>query len=255
MNSLAIRHSKKHRQSLSVVSWLGEAVKEGQWNNDAEKYYGISPYTYCGGDPVNLGDYDGMDIYEFDTLGSLTITENKIFDLVCVKGVNEVLIYRYGSITHFEDDGYYTDSETNTQTKAHFNCMKISGDKGDDIFEYLSENTNVEFGQIKTTNSNGNKVDFVSTIGSKNRGPNILVISYGQFDPHNVYEINHSHPNNFSPSKADYDFAEYISDTFGLDINVSFGVYKKINKEYERLDMQNNPYVGKKMKEIIVYPQ
>jgi len=26
----------------------------------AEKYYGISPYAYCGGDPVNFGDYDGM---------------------------------------------------------------------------------------------------------------------------------------------------------------------------------------------------
>ncbi len=25
----------------------------------AEKYYGISPYVYCWGDPVNLGDYDG----------------------------------------------------------------------------------------------------------------------------------------------------------------------------------------------------
>ena len=25
----------------------------------AEKYYGISPYVYCGGDPVNKGDYDG----------------------------------------------------------------------------------------------------------------------------------------------------------------------------------------------------
>ena len=30
MNSLAIRHSKKHRQSLSVVSWLSEAIKEWQ---------------------------------------------------------------------------------------------------------------------------------------------------------------------------------------------------------------------------------
>ena len=65
MNSLAVRHSKKHRQSLSVVSWLSEAVKEGQWNNDAEKYYGISPYAYCGGDPVNFGDYDGMDTLYF----------------------------------------------------------------------------------------------------------------------------------------------------------------------------------------------
>lgn len=26
----------------------------------AEKYYGISPYAYCGGDPINRGDYNGM---------------------------------------------------------------------------------------------------------------------------------------------------------------------------------------------------
>ena len=62
MNSPAIRHSKKHWQSLSVVSWLSEAVKEGQWNNDAEKYYGISPYAYCGGDPINNVDLKGDSI-------------------------------------------------------------------------------------------------------------------------------------------------------------------------------------------------
>ena len=28
----------------------------------AEKYYGISPYVYCGGDPVNFGDYNGRDL-------------------------------------------------------------------------------------------------------------------------------------------------------------------------------------------------
>ena len=32
MNSPAIRHSKKHRQSLSVVSWLSKAV-EYQWHS------------------------------------------------------------------------------------------------------------------------------------------------------------------------------------------------------------------------------
>ena len=42
----------------------------GRWHSidkNAEEYYGISPYAYCGGDPVNLGDYDGMAIYEFDS--------------------------------------------------------------------------------------------------------------------------------------------------------------------------------------------
>ena len=32
MNSPAIRHSKKHRQSQPVVSWLSEAV-EYQWRS------------------------------------------------------------------------------------------------------------------------------------------------------------------------------------------------------------------------------
>ena len=31
----------------------------------SEKYYGISPYAYCGGNPVNLGDYNGMDTLNF----------------------------------------------------------------------------------------------------------------------------------------------------------------------------------------------
>lgn len=33
----------------------------------AEKYYGISPYVYCGGDPVNRGDYDGQKTVLFAT--------------------------------------------------------------------------------------------------------------------------------------------------------------------------------------------
>ena len=40
----------------------------GRWHSidkNAEKYYSISPYAYCGGDPVNFGDYDGMDTLYF----------------------------------------------------------------------------------------------------------------------------------------------------------------------------------------------
>ena len=40
----------------------------------AEKYYGISPYAYCGGDPVNLGDYNGKNAEI--TINGNTITIN-----------------------------------------------------------------------------------------------------------------------------------------------------------------------------------
>ena len=50
----------------------------GRWHGmdkNAEKYYGISPYAYCGGDPVNLGDYDGMEWdYTINEDGSVHIT-------------------------------------------------------------------------------------------------------------------------------------------------------------------------------------
>ena len=41
----------------------------GRWHSMdpmAEKYYGISPYTYCGGDPVNRIDFLGMDWYSHE---------------------------------------------------------------------------------------------------------------------------------------------------------------------------------------------
>ena len=33
----------------------------------AEKYYGIGPYAYCGGDPVNYGDFNGKEVVLFAT--------------------------------------------------------------------------------------------------------------------------------------------------------------------------------------------
>lgn len=32
----------------------------------AEKYYNLSPYTYCIGNPIRLVDPNGMDIYLYD---------------------------------------------------------------------------------------------------------------------------------------------------------------------------------------------
>ena len=46
-------------------------------DENAEKYYGISPYAYCGGDPVNFGDYSGKD-------ATVTITGSDITISACI---------------------------------------------------------------------------------------------------------------------------------------------------------------------------
>ena len=56
----------------------------------AEKYYGISPYSYCGGDPVNLGDYNGRDTI------NITFTDGKwqCSDPIMAKG-DDVFVINY----------------------------------------------------------------------------------------------------------------------------------------------------------------
>ena len=41
----------------------------------SEDYYHLSPYAYCGGDPVNLGDYDGESLYGISSDGYLHLIE------------------------------------------------------------------------------------------------------------------------------------------------------------------------------------
>ncbi len=43
----------------------------------AEKYYGISPYAYCGGDPMNYGDYNGIAYYDVSKDGTITMREDE----------------------------------------------------------------------------------------------------------------------------------------------------------------------------------
>ena len=80
----------------------------------AEKYFGISPYAYCGGDPVNKGDYDGENIFRvftyIDKDGTQSVaiiveeTEDK-FDLVYADSSKDPLKLTDQSImseVHFE---------------------------------------------------------------------------------------------------------------------------------------------------------
>ena len=74
-------------------------------DDHAESYYGISPYAYCAGDPINLIDPTGEDIYYYDEYGNLVdIEKNEKYDQVVVQNGNEKsqsafgAKYAYGTI-------------------------------------------------------------------------------------------------------------------------------------------------------------
>ena len=235
MNSPAIRHSKKHWQSQSVVSWLSEAVKEGQWNNDAaigrwhsmdpmtEEHPQFSPHSFCMGDPVNMGDYDGNHIYNFDESGNLiNIYNTEELDKITITK-NGTLIegkeYRFGTIELID--------------KKEYTCFKITGDlAGTEIFEFMADNSanTLEWGQIKTgDNSDGTnyvsskREDSHQADGTK-QSPNNLVIAYEVKDPTTLREINHSHPDGSDPSSADISFSEHWDRMSGKELK--YNVYR-----------------------------
>lgn len=52
-----------------------------RWNTYdpmAEKYYRINPYVYCNGDPINMVDPEGLDIYKMDKkTGEITLYQSE----------------------------------------------------------------------------------------------------------------------------------------------------------------------------------
>jgi len=75
------------------------AAADSRWTTPdplAEKYYHISPYAYCAGDPVNLVDPDGMETWVILYDGEYQVIGGILND--------DLNIYEY----HMDEDGNYT---------------------------------------------------------------------------------------------------------------------------------------------------
>lgn len=64
---------------------------------DAEAWYGISPYAYCAGDPVNYVDPDGMEP-TMEEAGQMSLYMYGVFSLESISG-GWNLVYQLPKIT------------------------------------------------------------------------------------------------------------------------------------------------------------
>ena len=88
-----------------------------------EKYFWMTPYAYCANNPVKYVDPDGRDEYEFDKKGNTkVIASSRNFEAGTVTGST------------------YDRNSTHLDTKD--NSSRV------EIFEFLAENTVVEWGTI-----------------------------------------------------------------------------------------------------------
>ena len=157
-----------------------------------EKKPWFSPYVYCKNNPIIMIDPNGRDEYEFDKKGNHVRTiENKEADIIRVvnrKG-KEIAVsdpFAYGTVQEVESDG---SKPNKTTLSINNNANRIS------IFEFLAENTNVEWMTISAKKDNVEK-NYVATSKLRDKVSNELVYKL-KIEDYTATAYAHSHPKNF----------------------------------------------------------
>ena len=231
------------KQILAILFLTILACKAYAW-------YGVSPYAYCAGDPVNNVDPDGMDVWDINDEGRI-ITRQKdtsmdIFYLCKKNDVGE-----YERVRSYDENGnmsyisisfdYGTiESQRSLSYSPRgegidlYDVYQIRGDEqGQAFFEFMAEivaNNRIEIGHFKcgvegerglnyVTNSHLKPLYYTTEDGShhiKSSEPAQSMLLHGQLlYGYTIREINHSHPNSPIPSAADLRFHSEIQTIYG----------------------------------------
>ena len=161
----------------------------------AEKYYNVSPYAYCAGNPVNFVDQEGKDVWNINADGRIrNRTKDRTQDAFCIvnqsSGNSCSISFKHGTITGYK-------KARGIFSRNDITSFSVSNEaSGIDLFKFFADNLQIEFGLINTQ-SNG------STIITNHKESNVGVSSFalklsdiGQI----ITSIIHNHPHNSQPS-------------------------------------------------------
>ena len=171
----------------------------------SEKYYSISPYAYCAGNPVNLVDPEGKDIWEFDEYGRIVShTENTDADsfyLVEKDGSgNYARSFTYGSNGEIQFRSitfeYKTILNYGFVEGAGVSFKVNSNYKGNELFKFLADNSKSEIGVVNTLEEVSYVMSDLKTNSVNVTGLAIELDKAGM----TVTNILHSHPSNTGAS-------------------------------------------------------
>ena len=231
----------------------------------AEKYPQFSPYAHCAGNPLRYVDRDGMDVWEINHRGEIVQrtedTTQDAFHMVDKNGnrINgKELSFPYGSISN----SYSAQTNDSGQFQS-FDVYELTRDKnGTKLFEFLSDNTSVEWCQIKATDKANKNVNFLTTTHLGNAEYGQAALLNGKLNSgYQVREINHNHPNGTNyPSGLDGEANTDISSSKNVVVHygdkVGFNIYLSDRKEYIQYSPQSTfydfPISPVQLKEVVV---
>ncbi len=215
-----------------------------------ESYYGISPYAYCAGDPINYIDPTGENIWELDQDGRVVnVIEDKSQDAFYSVKKNEAgeyereysldesgnkiyncVSFEYGTIESHRSITY----KNQNGEVDNIDVFQVRGDgNGEKLFQFsakLASGSRIEIGHIKcgiegesglnfVVNSHQKPSFYISTDGKNHMRSSEPAQSYlwnGQLKyGYTIREMNHSHPNSPNPSSADQSFRTQLKTLYG----------------------------------------
>jgi len=188
----------------------------------SDKYPNQSAYSYVGWRPINVIDPNGEDEWEINECGEIVnhiINDKK--DAIHIVNKDNVRIE--GKSKEFEYGTLQSFSYRPNNNKKEITFFAALGDsKGGEIFQFLAENTNIEWSLTRT----GDNVDGLNYIGTSNSEGsvvgNVFVMEY--FGT-NVREAIHNHPSdNNESSEGDINVASKYEGKFP---NINFFNYTK----------------------------
>ena len=249
-------------KSMQVISYyynnarFRDAILAGSFYQQdplAEKYYPFTPYHYSACNPLKFADINGMDHWQLDKLGEITLmkeTEDN-FDVLNSE-YNNMLNLSKGILCSQIKDRVKNKplDETIAQREYSITVLKIQGDS-DPLFEFLINNTDVEWSQIKTKNSNNHiKLEYLGTSHDSNTDVSGGYMISLTAEDYSVMEANHSHPG-LSRVISPGDSA-FVADHKPKYPNMIFKIFIPFDFKNPRLFDENDR--PRELQEIIVTP-
>jgi RHS repeat-associated protein len=207
----------------------------------AEKYPWISTYAYCGNNPVNFFDPNGMDVWEINDYGEIVNRmKDKTQDAFYMVAKDNEGNYQRTFTTDADGNKNYNSisfeygTVTQSPTFKDYDKYTVSGNEnGTKLFEFLADNTKVEWGNIQYYSDN-------STITTSHHESKLTSFQDELMDNFQVgvISLTHSHPQGTPyPSgldnrkRGDIDAARKLESRYG---RIKSYIYLPGNDKYVR---------------------